>query len=230
MIFWAFYKSAAVAAPVPFNQVADYIWLGQAFLMMTRLEVQDPILLKSVTSGQVSYELCRPCNIYSLWFSRLIAFRLSGVIINAVAIMLAAFFLPPPYSLHPPAGCISGILFLVSIMSAAFLVAALSMFIYLLTFITLSPMGPRLLIGVAGEFLMGSIVPVPLMPKLLQQILDFLPFRYAADLPFRIYSGNIAGKDALSGIALQFVWIIILMLIGGFCFKKIQKRLLIQGG
>lgn len=230
MVFWAFYRSAITAAPMPFGQVADYVWLGQAFLMMTMLWVQDNDLLKSITSGNITYELCRPYGIYLFWFSRLMAFRLAGTLMRAVPILVIALFLPEPYKLRLPPDPASALLFLVSIALAALLVVSFSMFIYLLTFITMSPLGPRLLLGTAGEFMMGGVIPIPLMPQGLQTALSWLPFRYMADLPFRIYSGNIAGTEALHGLAIQLLWIVTLTIAGAYGFKNIQRRVLIQGG
>lgn len=86
------------------------------------------------------------------------------------------------------------------------------------------------MIGVAAEFLQGSIIPIPLMPEPLQRALNFFPFRYAADLPFRLYSGNITGNDALFQIGIQFFWIAVLLILGSFAFKKIMRRVVIQGG
>jgi ABC-2 type transport system permease protein len=95
---------------------------------------------------------------------------------------------------------------------------------------TLSSFGARLLIGVLGEFFMGGLIPIPLMPEWLQQILNWLPFRYIADLPFRVYSGNISGQEALFQMGIQLVWLLALLLIGKLWLRKILRHVVIQGG
>jgi ABC-2 type transport system permease protein len=191
---------------------------------------QDGELMAGITSGYVAYELCRPYDLFNFWYTRIIALRLSNVILRCLPIMTVTFFLPAAYRMSPPAGPVPAALFLFSLCLSLFLVAAISMFIYILTLITLSPIGARLIVGVAAEFLQGSVIPIPLMPEPLQRILNFFPFRYAADLPFRLYSGNISGNDALFQIGIQALWTVGLLVLGSFFFKRVMRRIVIQWG
>ncbi|MDR0949969.1 MAG: hypothetical protein LBM69_10690 [Lachnospiraceae bacterium] len=76
----------------------------------------------------------------------------------------------------------------------------------------------------------GNVIPVPLMPMWLQNILNWLPFRYTSDLPFRIYSGNIVGMDALFQISIEILWVIALFMLGAWTFRRVLRRIVIQGG
>jgi len=191
---------------------------------------QDGELLSGITDGHVAYELCRPYDLFKFWYARLLATRLSSVLLRCLPILIIASFLPGEYRMSLPASTVAIGVFLLSLCLSLFLVAAISMFIYIMTFVTLSPIGSRLIIGVAAEFLQGSVIPVPLMPKSLQTVLNFLPFRYAADLPFRLYSGSIAGTDALFQIGVQALWIVGLLALGSLAFKRVLRRVVIQGG
>lgn len=230
MVFAAFYRSSTSAAPMQFGHLADYIWLRQAFLALVMLWAQDQELLETIATGHVSYELCRPYRLYSFWFCRLLAVRLSNTLLRCFPIMFATFLLPEPYRFHVPPGWEAGGMFILSLALAVLLVVAVSMFIYLLTFLTLSPNGSRLVIGVTGEFLMGAIIPIPFMPEWMQRAMDCLPFRYMADLPFRIYSGDIAGAAAWRDVGVQIVWIAALTALGAFCFRRVTGRIVVQGG
>jgi ABC-2 type transport system permease protein len=77
---------------------------------------------------------------------------------------------------------------------------------------------------------MGALIPIPFMPDALQRFLNFLPFRYLADFPFRVYSGHIPAADALTGIGVQAIWLILLVIAGSRAFRGIQKRIVVQGG
>ena len=230
MIYIAFYSSSTSVPPMPFSQLVAYIWLQQSFLALIMLWWQDGELLTQISSGNVAYELCRPYNLFTFWYSRLLAMRVSNVALRCLPILFIAFFLPKPYNMTLPPDPAAGFAFLLSIMLALVLVITISMFIYILTFITLSPIGSRLIIGVTAEFMMGSVIPIPLMPKSLQNILNWFPFRYTSDLPFRIYTGNIAASEALFGILIQLLWIGILLAAGVFAFKRVMQRVAIQGG
>lgn len=230
MIYQAFYRSSAAEPPMPWEQLISYMWLQQSFLMLIMIWFQDGELLSGITSGHVAYELCRPYDIYAFWYIRLLAMRVSGVLLRCLPILLIAFWLPSAYRMMMPFSIGAFALFILSLILALFLVVAVSMFIYVLTFITLSPLGARLLVGVASEFLMGTIIPIPLMPDFLQKILNWLPFRYIGDLPFRVYSGNISGTDALWQIGIQMVWIIILIMLSKSAFRHILRHVVVQGG
>ena len=67
-------------------------------------------------------------------------------------------------------------------------------------------------------------------PQALQDILGLLPFAAMHNLPLRLYSGHIAGMKALEGIALQVVWLVILLLFGRWWMDRQLKRVIVQGG
>ncbi len=230
MIFHAFYRSSGTEPALSWNQLVVYMWLNQAFLAVIMLWYVDSELLGGITDGQVAYELCRPYDMYSFWFARLTAARLSSVALRFLPILIVSFLLPEPFRMTLPASMVSFGTFLLSMSLSLLLVTTISMFIYILTFVTMSSYGSRLVIGVAAEFLAGQIIPIPLMPDWLQRVLNFFPYRYISDLPFRLYSGNISGSDAVFQIGIQIAWIIGLCLLGKLAFNKVMRRIVIQGG
>lgn len=229
MIYEAFYRTGA-EREFQWHQLISYIWLQQAFLSIIVLWFQDNDLQNSIANGHVAYELCRPYDLYSFWYARLMGLRLSRAALRCLPILLIAALLPAQYRMSPPAGFAAGGLFVFSLVWSLLLVIAISMFIYILTFITLSPASARLIVGVAADFLQGAIIPVPLMPHGLQTALNFLPFRYVSDLPFRLYSGSITGHDALLQVAMQIIWAVGLFILGHIAMDRVLRRAVIQGG
>ncbi|MDR0949820.1 MAG: ABC transporter permease, partial [Lachnospiraceae bacterium] len=230
MLYKAFYASGDTAPPMEWSQLVSYTWLQHAFLAIIMLWYQDGELLDAITSGNVAYELCRPYGLFSFWIVRLLAMRLSSVLLRCLPILIIASLLPASYRMSLPASPVAAFLFLLSLLISLFLISAISMFIYILTFVTLSPLGARLMIGVAAEFLQGAVIPIPLMPMWLQKMLNWLPFRYTSDLPFRIYSGNIAGTDALFQIGIEILWVVALFMLGAWAFRRVLRRIVVQGG
>jgi ABC-2 type transport system permease protein len=230
MVYQAFYRSSAEPQPLNFKQLVAMLWLNQAFLALIMVWWQDNDLLDSITNGHVVYELCRPYDMYSFWFARLIGTRLSRVALRFLPILVIAFLLPEPYRMSLPASWDAFALFILSMVLSLLLVSALSMFVYVLTFITLSSSGAKLLVAGLQEFLGGAYIAIPLMPKWLQIVCNFFPFRYMSDLPFRIYSGNIIGSGAYTQICAQAAWIVGLILLGRLSFSRIARRIVIQGG
>ncbi len=230
MIFEAFYRTTGGSNAITFTQLTTYIWLQQAFLMLVYIFLKDNDILDAITSGNVAYELCRPCSVYKLWYAKLIAQRAAGTVLRCAPLIAFSVFLPAPYNLNMPKDMMTFALFCICLLLALFLIVSISMLIYISIFVTTSATGSYLMFGVIGEFLSGFIIPVPFMPDWLQGIVYLLPFRLTADLPFRIYSGNIPVQDAIYGILMQLIWISILVIVGNWYLSKILKKIVIQGG
>ena len=99
-----------------------------------------------------------------------------------------------------------------------------------LTFKTLSAKGILTIINTVCGVLGGLYVPLVFMPQPVQNVLNYLPFRYIMDLPARIYIGNIPPLEALKFIGIAVVWLIVLIAIGKILIAKAGKNAVIQGG
>lgn len=229
-IYKAFYGDAASSNGFSYKDIVTFVWLQQAFLSFIFLYDWDSELLDMITTGSISYELCRPVNIYQVWYVKLLSKRLSRGILRFAPVIVLGFLMPRPYNLSLPESPVSFLLFLITLFLGLFLLVAISMLIYISIFITMSPIGSVGLFGIIGEFFAGMTIPVPLMPSWLQNVCMVLPFRWTSDFPLRIYSGNIGISEALTGIAVQLFWIIILVLAGAFSMKRITRLSVVQGG
>ncbi|MFC4600060.1 ABC transporter permease [Cohnella hongkongensis] len=230
MVYQAFYNGTMVEPPISLQQIVTYIWLQQAFLAFIALWFRDNELFQLITTGNIAYELCRPSGLYGFWYAKLLAQRLSSAALRCVPILFVALLLPAPYRLSLPHDPATALLFLLALLLGLFILVAISMLIYISTFITMSAAGSLLMFGVAGEFLAGMIVPVPLMPIWLQSIVYALPFRLAADFPFRVYSGHIPVEEALATIPVQLLWLTALVGVGRFAMNRALRRVVVQGG
>lgn len=230
MIMVAFYSQSTGPQPISLKDLASYIWLQQIFLTFIMLWFRDNELFQLITSGNIAYDLCRPCSIYQFWYAKLLAQRLSGAALRCFPIMLVAFLLPQPYRMSlPPSPAALG-LFLIALLLGLLVIVSISMLIYISVFWTMSPTGSILLIAVAAEFLSGMTIPIPLMPLWLQKITYGLPFRWTADFPFRVYSGQIGQVEALWGILVQLLWLAVLIGVGRWCMHRALRQIVVQGG
>lgn len=229
-IYAAFYSGAGEAGGFSYKDLVTFIWLQQAFLSLVFLYDWDSELLDMITTGGISYELCRPVNLYQVWYTKLLSKRVARASLRFMPVIIFAFILPYPYNLSLPASPTSFCLFLITLSLGLFLLVAISMLIYISIFKTMSPVGSIGIFGIIGEFFSGMTIPIPLMPWWLQRICMMLPFRYTSDLPFRVYSGSIATNEALMGIALQLIWIIVLIPTGALMMRRVTRMSVIQGG
>jgi ABC-2 type transport system permease protein len=230
MIFEAFYEHSPMTPPISLKELITYIWLQQSFLAFIMLWFRDQELFGLITTGNIAYELCRPCDLYGFWYAKLLASRISSALLRSFPILIVASLLPEPYRMTLPPGFASGFWFLLSLTFGVLLLVAISMFIYISVFYTLSPVGSTLMIAVLGEFFAGVIIPIPLMPNWLQSITYLLPFRLTADFPFRVYSGHIPPDEAMVGIIIQLIWLVALVWLGRKAINHAMRRVIVQGG
>lgn len=230
LMFRAFYAGNPDAFPMEFSQLSSYIWLQQAFLALFMTWFLENDIFSAITSGNVAYELVRPLNLYHMWFAKNLAGRLSKAVLRCMPILVVAAFLPSPYGISLPSGFPQFIWFIVSMVLGFSVAVAFCMLVYISTFYTLSPMGTRIIAVTMVEFLSGGVVPIPFFPDNIRFIFELLPFASMQNMPLRIYSGNIAGMDILSGIALQVIWLIVLTGVGRVMMQRALKRVVIQGG
>nr|WP_282943407.1 ABC transporter permease [Paenibacillus sp. RC67] len=230
MIFEAFYGHATQEPPMTLSQVVTYTWLKQGFLALVVLWLRDNELFQLITTGNIAYELCRPSGLYGLWYAKLLAQRLSSALLRCFPILIVVFFLPEPYGLKLPPDFTSFLLFLTVLMVGLFMIVALSMLIYISVFVTMSPVGSLLVFSVFGEFFAGLIIPVPLMPSWMQQIVYMLPFHWTADFPFRVFTGNLSKSEAVEGLMFQLIWLAALVVLGKVAMDKALRRVVVQGG
>ncbi|MFC5648344.1 ABC transporter permease [Paenibacillus solisilvae] len=230
MIYVAFYGHSTHEQPISLKDVVTYTWLQQIFLAFIMLWFRDNEIFQLITGGNIAYELCRPCGIYEFWFAKLLAQRVSSAVLRCFPILLIALLLPQTYRLSLPQSVTTFMLFLVTLLLGLLLIVSISMLIYISVFWTMSPTGSILMIAVAGEFFAGLIIPVPLMPAWLQQASYALPFRWTADFPFRVYSGQIPQTEALWGVLIQLLWLAALIGFGRWSLNLALRHVVVQGG
>ena len=91
MIFEAFYRTATQAQPMTYAEVVNYVWLGQALFALLPWQPDNDIRTM-VRTGTVAYELVRPVDLYTFWYSRSLANRIAPALLRSVP--LAGELLP----------------------------------------------------------------------------------------------------------------------------------------
>lgn len=229
-LYRALYAGHASAFPMAFSHLVSYIWLRQAFLAVFNTWSYEYELFDMILNGNVAYELCRPCSLYGMWFSRNAALRLSRAALRCWPILLVAAFLPMPWGMRLPASPAALGWFTLSMLLTLGVTVAFTLVIYFSCFFTLSSDGVRAVITPVADFLSGGLIPLPFMPDWLSNILRISPFGAMLNAPLRIYSGDIAGAVLTETLLLQAFWLLILGCLGYTMQRQGLKRLCIQGG
>lgn len=230
MVYVAFYSSNSTDLSFNLQQAVTYVWLCQCFFALVNMFYKDNEIFDMIRKGDIAYELIRPKKLYFVWFSKIIGQRLAMVSLRCMPVIIISLLLPKPYNLSLPVSFFSFLLFIVTLIIGSLLMTSIITLYHVITLSTLNEKGITNIFVVVADLLSGLVVPIPLFPRFLQIISDYLPFRYISDLPFRIYSGNIGISEGLIGILIQIIWIGIITIVGYILTNKSLKRVVVQGG
>lgn len=230
LAYSALYRSGNAGFSMKFSQTVSYIWMQQALFTLFLVVFGDDEIYSSIGSGSIAYELVRPMNLYGRWFCQSAANRLASTLFTTLPVLLLAFIMPEPYRMSLPISAVQFPLFLLSSVLAFCVVVAFAMLMYISLFYTLSQRGIKIIVTALTTFLSGGVIPLPFFPAPILAVVQKLPFAAMQNMPLLIYSGNIAGVDALKGIAFQLFWLAALFFIGQFAMRRALKIVIVQGG
>ena len=168
--YHAFYRSNPTAFPMTLQATVNYTWIQQAFLAMFASWVLDGDILEEITSGSISYSLCRPVDLYAMWYTKSLSGRISRVALRAVPILVVAALLPAGYNLTAPTDLSTFFLFLLTMVLGALNSTAFTLLIYVLTMYTLSSTGLRSLLLTLADFLCGGVAAAVLPARTAQNL------------------------------------------------------------
>lgn len=211
------------------NQMISYVWIGQAFFAL-RFSDLPKNCGQEIENGNVCYKFVRPVDLYNQWYAEHFGYKLSATLIRCVPLTIVAFIMPSNIRLMLPTSFVAFCLFALALLLGALITSSISMISVFLTFKTMSAKGTATIINTICGVLGGMYVPLVFMPQSLQNILNYLPFRFIMDLPARIYVGNIQPMEAIKFIGIAFIWLIVLITIGKLLMKQAGKNTVIQGG
>ena len=230
LMFNSFYNADPGGFPMAFPALTTYIWMQQAFLALYMTWFMENDIFETIGNGNIAYELCRPVDIYNMWFTRSMATRISRAVLRCLPILLFAAFLPGPYGLSLPRDGGAFFWFLLTMVLAFIVVIAFCMLVYIVTFYTISPLGIRMVSVAMVEFFSGAVIPLPFLPDNIQRIFELLPFASMQNVPLRVYTGDIAGMSLYKAVLLQVLWAFLLIAAGKILMAKALKKVVIQGG
>lgn len=228
LAFSAFYRANPEAFPMEFSHLVSYIWIQQAFLALFAPWGFGGNAVETIVSGNISYDLARPMDLYNRWFFETIADRISRATLRCAPILIVAFILPPPFRMVLPKDVAQFTMFILSVPIAVFAVTSYCLIDYMSAFYTMSRY--NVIFIILADFLAGGYIPIPFFPEPFRKVAELLPFAAMQNMPLRIYSGDIAGMGAVYGIAFQLFWVMVMMFFGKLLMKHSLRRVVTQGG
>lgn len=231
MLYTAFLKNGT-SADYTIPQMATYIWLQQGLLILYNSWTVDKDTIEECETGQISMELVRPINLYSIWHAKTLGKKMAASLLRLIPIVIICS-LPflGQYKLMAPVNASAFILFLITLILSVILMMSNLLIMYIVIMKNMSSKGIRSAFRIVIEFLSGGDIPLAFMPELMIKIIKFTPFYYMQNVPFNIYNGYISNtNEIIEIIFIQIIWIIVLTFIGKISMSKQLKTIVVQGG
>lgn len=234
MVLLSFYAASDVQSPLSIAETVAYIWLAQAMFGLMPWNV-DPRALDAIRTGDVVQELLRPVGLYRMWYTRALAWRLVRTSLRFAPMVALAVFVFPLVGLGlyamPLPGSAAGVgLFAVAVALSALLSTGVTLLMQVLMLWTVSPEGVLRIVPAFTIFLSGGLVPLPLFPDWMQPFLIRQPLRGLIDTPTRIYSGDLAGPEALAALFWSAGWVVAVVALGRWGLARGMRRIEVAGG
>ncbi len=230
LAFLALYRSGQANFPMARAQTVTYIWMQQTLIVLFSVVFGDGEIYDAIGSGAIAYELVRPMGLYGRWFCQSAANRVAFTVVNCLPVLLIALIMPQPFRMAVPLNLGQLLLFFLSLSLALCVVVAFAMLMYVSLFYTLSYRGVKIIVTALTTFLSGGIIPLPFFPAPALALVRLLPFAAMQNMPLLIYSGHLAGADALAGIAFQVFWLALLLAAGQLAMRRALQKVVVQGG
>ena len=233
LIIDAFMAMDSGAAAMQSNSMITYIWLTQAFLLISPWNTnRDDMDL--IRTGNIVYELARPVDLHSLLFVKTWSQRIVNTLIRAIPILALNLIVFPLvglkyYSITAGSG-MSVLLFVVSLFLSFLLSSCITVTIYSVSLYTVNASNFTGIFGTVAMLLSGSILPLALFPDFLQPFFTYQPFKSIVDTPAMILSGSYTGGQSMFYMGLQIAWILIFFTVNHVLFSRAKQRIILQGG
>lgn len=235
MVLSAFFASGAGAsAAMGLPEAIAYTWMAQGLLALLPW-FADPEVAQAVRTGAVAYDRLRPVDAYAWWYVRSAGWIAARVLPRLLLMLAFAAGVLPLLGLgdwgwHAPAGAAALAAFLASAVLALLLSAAMVMLLNVATVAALDERGINALCTPLVLLLSGNLLPLALLPDAWQAALLLQPLAGLVDIPMRLYSGRLAGTQALGALLLQALWLAVLVLLGRVLLARTMEQLEVQGG
>lgn len=90
--------------------------------------------------------------------------------------------------------------------------------------------GSNLLKNSLVAFMSGSLIPLSFFPKIIADILYFLPFSSLIYTPVMIIVGKYNISQMIQAVLLQLFWLLVMIALSQIIWKRVQSHITIQGG
>lgn len=225
--FWrAVYASSPVIGGLTADATIRYILLATLVAPLVRWGmILDMGGL--VREGAVAIELVRPIDLQGRFFAQGLASALTNLIFKSGPLALFAWLF---LGLTFPTDPLTWGAFLISWLLGFTVLFCFDWIIACVAFYTTETWGLHVLREGVAAFLSGALIPLAMMPAVLQKVAAAVPFGQALYVPVGLLSGLIPLAEAPRAWLGQIAWIVVLLPLSRFVFSRAVRAVTVQGG
>jgi viologen exporter family transport system permease protein len=222
-------KSAgAMIGTYTLAQMISYYLLTTVVDALTAVNEDDWQIAADIKDGNISQLLLKPIDY--LWYRLCLFFsgRVTYLVVALTPLTIFILYLRRYFVLPPDwmaFGC-----FMFSTLLTALLQFFISYAMAMLAFWVLE-VSTFIFILFAFEYIAsGHLFPLDILPRGLEQILQFTPFPYQLYFPVSIYMGKTTGAALAHGLLLQVFWVVAAYGVARFAWRRGIRRYSAFGG
>ncbi len=208
------------------KQMTTYValgWIIRSFYFSTI----DQDMANDVVEGKISMTLIKPIHVQWSLIAQSFGesfFRL--FMLTAPAAVVISLVFP----MNGPSSILHFFAFFVSTVFSFFIVASINFIAGTCAIRLKSIQGLLRAKYFLLELFSGLLIPMTFFPKVLQKIMNYMPFQHISFTPVLIYLGKIQGERILEMLGIQLFWAVSIFFIGQWWWSTSIRKLSIQGG
>lgn len=181
---------------------------------------------KKIITGELTSDLIKPMGFMSMTFFETAGAGVPVSMISILIMSIVAIFM----KIQMPTNPIVYFMFIISLVFSFVINFFISFICALLCFWTENYFGITKSKQVIVNFFSGALIPLTMMPGVLQKIAYALPFQGIVYIPSSIFMESTVGRDAMYLILSQIVWCIVLYIVQVILWRCAIKKVVINGG
>lgn len=205
-----------------------FIYLVLASAMFNFLETYVVwIMAKDIQTGKIVVDLIKPMN-YQLYTF----FYFSGIYITYFFItFMPTFLIVLFFTWGKITIGINLVFYVLSLILALIINFCIDFLVGTICLYTESIWGTNIMKEVVVLLLSGATIPLAFFPETLRKIVEMLPFQAIYNLPLTILTSNNTDPSGyFQAIAIQFFWVVVMIILSALFWKKSIKVITVNGG
>lgn len=229
-VYYFIYKAVFAANPgfggFRFDEMITYVTVGWIIRSLYYNNI-DWDLAMEIQEGKIAMSMMRPANLPLTYIGKALgeaAFR--SILLSLPTSLVLALVFP----VNGPASGAHFAAFLVSLAGSIILVTSINFIIGACALSLTSIQGLLRFKFWMQELLSGLLVPLALFPPPLRALSAALPFEHIGYTPMMIYLGKISWESIGRTMALELVWVAVLLWFGNWFWNRLSRGITIHGG